>query len=84
MATVAIAQAQAHLSSPIARTEAGEEIAIARGETPVVRLAPVAARTGRREPGRLQGKYDLPDAFFDPLPEEELRLWEGAEDEGAR
>jgi hypothetical protein len=50
-----------------------------------VRLTPVAVRTGRREPGLLKGKYDLPDEFFfDPLPEEELRLWEGAEDEGAR
>jgi len=46
-------------------------------------LTPVAVRTGRREPGLLKGKYDLPDEFFfDPLPEEELRLWEGKEDEG--
>jgi hypothetical protein len=27
-----------------------------------------------RSPGLLRGK--LGDAFFDPLPEEELRLWE--------
>lgn len=85
MATVTIAEAQAQLSALIARAEAGEDIVIARGGTAVVRFAPVAARTGRREPGLLKGKYDLPDAFFfDPLPEEELRLWEGAEDEGPR
>jgi hypothetical protein len=35
-------------------------------------------------PGLLKGKYNLPDEFFfDPLPEEELRLWEG-EDEDPR
>jgi hypothetical protein len=28
--------------------------------------------------GALKGKLKLPDAFFfDPLPEEEQRLWEG-------
>jgi antitoxin (DNA-binding transcriptional repressor) of toxin-antitoxin stability system len=80
-----IQEAQADLPTLIARAEAGEEIVIARGEEPAVRLTPVAVRTGRREPGLLKGKYDLPDEFFfDPLPEEELRLWEGAEDEGAR
>ena len=31
-----------------------------------------------REPDRLKGLPELPDSvFFDPLPEEELRLWEG-------
>jgi hypothetical protein len=29
----------------------------------------------RRQPGRLKG-MKLTQAFFDPLPEEELRLWE--------
>lgn len=61
MATVTIAEAQAHLSTLIARAEAGEEIVIARGDEPAVRLTPVAARTGRREPGLLKGKYNLPD-----------------------
>jgi hypothetical protein len=38
----------------------------------------------RRTPGFLKGKFDIPDAFFfDPLPGEELRAWEG-EYEGPR
>jgi hypothetical protein len=33
---------------------------------------------GKRIPGRLKGKITLPNEFFfDPLPEEELRAWEG-------
>jgi hypothetical protein len=29
-------------------------------------------------PGRLKGKIALTDAFFEPLPEEELAAWEGS------
>ena len=39
MATVTIREAKAYLSRLIARAEAGEEIVIARGKDPVVRLA---------------------------------------------
>jgi prevent-host-death family protein len=83
MATVTIHQAKTHLSKLIARAEAGEEIVIARGKQPVVRLQPVGGKKPKRQPGWLKGKVDLPDSFFfDPLPEDELRLWEGGgEDE---
>lgn len=83
MATVTIEQAQADLPKLIARVEAGEEIVIARGEEPAVRLTPVEKAKPKRVPGRLKGKVTLPDSFFfDLLPEEELRLWERA-DEGS-
>ena len=79
MATVTIHDAKTNLSKLIARAEAGEEIVIARGKDPVVRLTPLAVRPQPiQKPGRLKGKVSLPDSFFfDPLPEEELRLWEG-------
>ena len=42
-------EAKTHLPRLIERPEAGEEVVIARGETPVVRLVPVAApRVERR------------------------------------
>ena len=74
-----IHQAKTNLSKLIARVEAGEEIVIMRGKTAVARLAPFATKSLNRRFGMLKGKIpDLPDAFFfDPLPEEELRLWEG-------
>ena len=78
MATVKIHEAKTHLSKLIARAEAGEEIVIARGNEPVVRLTLVKPKAVGRKPGRLKGLPELPDSvFFDPLPEEELRLWEG-------
>ena len=79
MATVTIHQAKTQLSKLIARAEAGEEIVIARGKEPVVKLTPVATQAPRRKFGAMKGKWpDIPDSFwFDPLPEEELKLWEG-------
>ncbi len=86
MAIVTIHQAKTNLSKLIARAEAGEEIIIARGKQEVVRLQPVAKKTDKRGlAGILKDKVaSLPDSFFfDPLPEDERRLWEG-EDETPR
>ncbi|HMN84834.1 MAG TPA: type II toxin-antitoxin system prevent-host-death family antitoxin [Bauldia sp.] len=86
MATVTIHQAKTNLSKLIARAEAGEEIIIARGKEAVVRLQPVAKATGRRAlAGMFKDRWPhLPDSFFfDPLPEEELRLFEGGEEDDA-
>ena len=86
MPIVTIHQAKTHLSKLIARVEQGEEIVIARGKEPVARLTPLAKARPNRKAGAMKGKWPvLPDAFFfEPLPEEELRLWEGADDASAR
>jgi prevent-host-death family protein len=82
MAVVTVHQAKTQLSKLIARAEAGEEIVIARGRQPAVKLTPIRKRATRRRFGALKGKLSLPDAFFfDPLPEEEMKLWEGGDDE---
>ena len=73
---VNVHDAKTHLSRLLAQVEAGEEVIIARNGKPVaqlVRCKPVA----RRQSDVLKGKIVIPDSFFDPLPEEELSLWEG-------
>jgi antitoxin (DNA-binding transcriptional repressor) of toxin-antitoxin stability system len=78
MTTVTIHQAKTQLSKLIAKVEAGEEVVILRGKVPVARLSAVTKQKRRRTPGMLKGKVSLPNEFFfDPLPEEELRAWEG-------
>jgi antitoxin (DNA-binding transcriptional repressor) of toxin-antitoxin stability system len=53
---------------------------IARGGRPAVQLVPIGKRAARRRFGALNGKLSLPDAFFfDPLPEQDLKLWEGGD-----
>ena len=84
MPTYTVHAAKTNLSKLIERVEQGEEIVIARGKKPVARLVPIglpAHVRRRRAFGVLKGKLKLPDSFFfDPLPEEELKLWEGRED----
>jgi len=73
--------AKTNLSKLLERAEKGEEVIIARGKKPVARLVPVglpAHVLRRRAFGVLKGKLKLPDSFFfDPLPEEELKHWDG-------
>jgi len=76
---VKIHQAKSQLSRLIAAAEAGEEVVIARGDKPVVKLTPVVIAK-KREFGSMKGKIALTDAFFEPLPDEELALWEGRDD----
>ena len=68
--------AKTNLSKLVARAEAGEEIVLARGKDPVARIVPMAPKP-KRKFGRLKGKIRVGPEFFEPLPEEELSLWEG-------
>ena len=74
--SVTVHEAKTHLSRLLQRVEAGEEVVIARGRTPVARLVPVrrSERGGRRF-GALRGRVRVGKAFFEPLPEEELERW---------
>lgn len=76
MPTVNVHQAKTQLSRLLAQVERGEEVVIARRGEPVARLVSCKIK-GKRQPDVLKGKVTIPDSFFDPLPEEELRLWEG-------
>jgi prevent-host-death family protein len=74
---VTIHAAKTNLSKLIKRACAGEEVVIARGKTPVVKLVPVAKAKPKRVYGTWKGRLVVDESFFDPLPEDELRLWEG-------
>ncbi|NIJ38054.1 prevent-host-death family protein [Sphingopyxis panaciterrae] len=87
MTIVTIHEAKTHLSRLIARVLAGEEVTIARGKEPVVKLMPVKEiPKAKRKLGHLAhlippGKDPLEDGFWDPLPEEDLKLWNGEVDD---
>jgi prevent-host-death family protein len=75
MKTVTIHDAKTNLSKLIEEACQGEEVVIARGPKPVVRLVPIADVKGRRQPGALRGKRVGPE-FFEPLPDDEMAGWE--------
>ena len=82
MPVVNMQDAKTRLSQLVARAEAGEEIVLARAGRPAVRLTPVAPQHVVRGYGQHPELAALGDAVLEPLPEEELALWEGAGAEG--
>ena len=83
MTTVTIEKAQQDLPHLVKRALAGEEIMIEL-EDKLVRLAlcPAGpsfdeATARRRGYGSMKGQFELSDAFFEPLSEDELKAWEG-------
>ena len=73
---VTIHAAKSQLSKLIDAALSGEDVIIAKGKNPVVKLVPV--RSGAFKVGILKDQIssDIPD-FLEPMNEDELRLWEG-------
>jgi prevent-host-death family protein len=65
-------EAKTHLSSILERVRNGEEIILAKAGKPYARLVPLARQD--RELGFVEGS--VPESFFEPLPEDELDLWQ--------
>lgn len=74
MATVTVHEAKTHLSRLIARALDGEEVVIARGKEPKVKLVPIDnAKPKKRVLGGLDGRIRATHDAFDPLTDNELR-----------
>ena len=82
MTRVTIHEAKTHLSRLLEEVEKGGEVVISRRNKPIARLVPMepSQPQPRRIPGRFAGQFELGAEFFEPLPEDELRLWEGRDD----
>jgi len=71
-----IRKAKSNLARLIEKAERCEDIVIARGKQPVVRLVPIVRHAGKRPFGLFKGKYKFDADFFAPLPKGELDAWE--------
>ena len=73
---VSIHVAKAQLSKLIEAALSGEEVVIARGSKPVVKLVAIPQDTFKI--GLLRGQLEGPGPdFFEPLEEGDLKQWEG-------
>jgi antitoxin (DNA-binding transcriptional repressor) of toxin-antitoxin stability system len=68
--------AKTQLSRLVQQAEKGEEVVIARGSTPVVRLTRLKPDRPKRRFGAMRGRAKVTQAFFAPLPDDELKRWE--------
>ena len=76
MTTVTIHTAKTNLSRLIEKACAGEEVIIAHGRQPVVRLVPIRPPSQGRTFGAMRGKATVTEAYFEPLPTDELDAWD--------
>ena len=73
MKPITIHKAKTNLSRLIERACKGEDIVIARGKKPVVRLVAIADPRGNRKPGAWKGKITYTADAFAPLTDAELK-----------
>jgi prevent-host-death family protein len=71
---VNVHEAKTHLSRLLDKAHAGEEIVLGKAGKPYARLVPLKPPV-KRKLGFMKGKVDA--SFFEPLPDEELDVWEG-------
>jgi antitoxin (DNA-binding transcriptional repressor) of toxin-antitoxin stability system len=83
MTTITVEKAQQDLVTLVKRALDGEEIVI-QADSRKVRLAPIpalpvfdTATARRRGYGSMKGQFEVTNAFFEPLPDDELKFWEG-------
>ena len=70
---VNVHEAKTQLSRLLEAAHSGEEIILAKSGKPYARLVPLE-KPERRPLGFVPGR--LTEAFFEPLPEEELAAWD--------
>ncbi len=73
---ISIQEAQTHLSRLLDAASRGEDIVIGEDGKPLARLVPIGPARATRVPGIAKGEFALTDAFFDPLPDDEMTAWE--------
>lgn len=79
MITATIYEAKTNLSELLKKALKGETIVITSGreKTPVAKLEALHPETKKRLGVLRTPGFELTSAFFEPLPEDELRLWSG-------
>lgn len=79
MITATIFEAKTNLSNLVKKAQKGEVVIITSGrnKTPVARLEAVDPAKKKRLGALETPGFVLSEQFFEPLPDEELRLWEG-------
>ncbi|MDE2669443.1 MAG: type II toxin-antitoxin system Phd/YefM family antitoxin [Chloroflexota bacterium] len=74
-------EAKTHLSEHVARLKEGDRIILCRRNQPVAEIRPLMEPTDEPRPAGLgKGLVEVPDSFFDPLPDDILDLFEGKAD----
>ena len=79
MKKVNIYDAKTRLSELVQQVaESGEDVIIARAGRPVARLTRLLDGDRKRRLGALEGQFEIPDDFNEPLPADVIAEFEGS------
>jgi antitoxin (DNA-binding transcriptional repressor) of toxin-antitoxin stability system len=78
MIRINVHEAKTHLSRYLAKLAPGESLLVCKRNVPIaeIRRLPVP-RAAKRPIGLAKGTFQVPPAFFEALPDEELEAWDG-------
>jgi antitoxin (DNA-binding transcriptional repressor) of toxin-antitoxin stability system len=77
MKRVNMHDAKTHLSRYVAELAPGETLVLCNRNKPVAEIRPLAGKVRKPRIGVSKGKYVVPDSFFEPLPDELLKAFNG-------
>jgi antitoxin (DNA-binding transcriptional repressor) of toxin-antitoxin stability system len=78
MKQVNIHDAKTHLSRYLAELTPGETLVLCNRNQPVAELRSLRKKAVRKPRiGAAAGKFEVPDSFFEPLPEEFIKAFTG-------
>ena len=73
-----IYEAKTHLSKYLGNLARGEVILLCKRNVPIAEIRPIPQPSKRKRPvGFMKGELTVPPSFFEPLPEDVLRAFEG-------
>ncbi len=81
MTQVNVHEAKTHLSQYLNRVEAGETIILCRHNKPIAELRPIRPEKALRQFGLDEGKFEVGPEFFEPLPDDILKYFNGEGDD---
>ena len=81
--TATIFEAKTHLSELVRRAQKGQTVIITSGrdKKPVAKIEAIKPTPKKRLGVMETPGFEIPDSFWEPLPEEELALWNGEGDD---
>jgi len=77
MVKLNIHEAKTNLSRYLEQVEAGETIILCRYNVPIAEIRPIKRKAKPKRVFGLNDGFGVSPEFFEPLPEDELRLWNG-------
>ena len=80
MIKINIAEAKAHFSRYIETVERGETVTVCRRNVPVAEIRPVPGLPRSKRRVGIDRGMEIPDSFFEPLPDDLLAAFEGGND----